>query len=353
MKTKFIYLLDIILNVFFSKKYQLIYIVESADWSIRWDGKYITKNINESTPIKSRISTTSIGLRKKIIHFGSVNTFISENGIKNIHKSNKIVLTWFHVSPNDPRVKFIPELNKKIDIAHTSCTTTKAKLINFGLSEEKITVVPLGVDLDLFKPAIDNDARKKVRKEHNIPENKILIGSFQKDGVGWSDGNVPKLIKGPDIFCDVIEKIATKFPLHILLTGPARGYVINRLDKANIAFNHIFFKKYTDIVHFYQILDYYLICSREEGGPKALLESMACGIPVISTPVGMVPDVVINGFNGYVVGNDDIENKIIDIIENNNNQKVIENAFGDIKQYDWKIIAKRYYTELYEKILSS
>ena len=41
----------------------------------------------------------------------------------------------------------------------------------------------------------------------------------------------PKLIKGPDVFCDVIERLAKDLPVHVLLSGPSRGYVKARLTK--------------------------------------------------------------------------------------------------------------------------
>ena len=46
-----------------------------------------------------------------------------------------------------------------------------------------------------------------IRNLLGIPRNSILIGSFQKDGVGWKEGIKPKLIKGPDIFVKVLDKL--------------------------------------------------------------------------------------------------------------------------------------------------
>ena len=44
-----------------------------------------------------------------------------------------------------------------------------------------------------------NEIKNKLYIKYKIPKDKIIIGSFQKDGVGWEEGNEPKLIKGPDI----------------------------------------------------------------------------------------------------------------------------------------------------------
>ena len=47
-------------------------------------------------------------------------------------------------------------------------------------------------------------------------------------------------------------------------------------------------------------MDAYLITSREEGGPKAVLESMGSGVRLISTPVGQGQDLIQTGVNGWL-----------------------------------------------------
>lgn len=56
-----------------------------------------------------------------------------------------------------------------------------------------------------------------------------------------------------------------------------------------------------DLPRLYASLDALLIASRYEGGPYTMLEAMACGIPVIATPVGLVPQVIEDGVNGIRV----------------------------------------------------
>jgi glycosyltransferase involved in cell wall biosynthesis len=57
----------------------------------------------------------------------------------------------------------------------------------------------------------------------------------------------------------------------------------------------------------YQALDAYVVSSRDEGGPKAVLEAMACGVPLITTRVGQAVDLVVSGRNGWLVDLEDAE----------------------------------------------
>jgi len=282
---------DLILNFLSNESYQLSYIVESADWSIKWDGKYITETLNKLNLIKARITTTGYGLKNQIVHFGSVNTFLKENGFHKPHRSNKTVLTWFHFISGDKRNKNIIEAQKYLNFLHTSSNITKDHLIDLGIDPRKIVVIPLGVDLSLFKP-VSFEEKQKMKEKLGIPLDKVIIGSFQKDGVGWGEGMEPKLIKGPDIFVKVVERLVKNYPIFVLLVGPARGYIKNELQKRNIPYKDIgYLKNFKEIAKYYQILDLYLITSRIEGGPKQILESWASGVPVVSTKVGMVPDI--------------------------------------------------------------
>jgi len=348
---------DIICNFFTKRK--VVLISEGMDWVINEECKNVMNFLNIHTDIKARISLTPTGAKNKILHFFSANTFLDKNGVinkgffHNIHPSNKIILTWFHISENDSfRLKYIPQLNKMVDLVHTASSTTKNKLINNGLDENKIVIIPLGVDTKKFKP-VSIEEKKLLRKAMDLPENKIIIGSFQKDGNGWKDGLEPKLIKGPDIFCDVVEKLSEKYPIHVLLTGPARGYVKKRLDNANIPYTHKYLKKYQDIVPYYQVLDLYLICSREEGGPKALLESMATGIPLVSTKVGMVSDVIDDGINGFLANIEDvatIAKQASLILENDKIRKeIIENSTEKVSGFDLSKTEQLFY-DIYNKI---
>jgi glycosyltransferase involved in cell wall biosynthesis len=70
---------------------------------------------------------------------------------------------------------------------------------------------------------------------------------------------------------------------------------------------HKYLNDYTQIGEYFNALDLYIVSSREEGGPKAVLESMASGIPLVTTRVGQAMDLVKHGENGWMVEPEDVQ----------------------------------------------
>jgi glycosyltransferase involved in cell wall biosynthesis len=324
--SKFLKHLKSILKNSISKS-EIIYIIEDVDWSIKKDALNLQSVL--SPFIKMNIRINPIGARNKIIHFGSVNTLINKNGIKKIHQSNQIILTWYHAEHDDKRLWLVPDLVPIVDRIHTSNSITKKLLIEYGFPAEKIFLIPIPVDKKIFNPKLFA-LTSKVKEKFNLPKNKFIIGSFQKDGNGWERGDSPKLIKGPDIFCDVVEAVSKKFPIHILLTGPSRGYVIKRLEQAEIGYSHFFLKNPDEVAEYYKCLDLYLMTSRAEGGPKALTESWSMGVPFVGTSVGMVKDYAINEDNALISEVNDTESLIKQVTrllsDNDLKYKMIKNG---------------------------
>jgi glycosyltransferase involved in cell wall biosynthesis len=236
-----------------------------------------------------------------------------------------------------------------------SCEITRQHLLEWGMPAEKMVKIPIGVDLPRFSPATSAE-RQHIRAELGIPENAVCIGSFQKDGEGWGEGLSPKLIKGPDVFLDVVAALAARYPtLMVLLTGPSRGYVKQGLEKIGIPYIHHFLENPADIGRYYQALDAYLIASRIEGGPIALMESWASGVPVVSTRMGMAADWIQPGENGLLADVEDVpalaENLHRVLQAADLRQKLIQNGLETVKLLDWACIAEQYDQLLYEPIL--
>ena len=115
-----------------------------------------------------------------------------------------------------------------------------------------------------------------------------------------------------------------------MLTGPARGFIKNGLRDLNIDYYHFKLDDYSKISNFYSVLDLYIIASREEGGPRAVLESMASGVPLVTTKVGQAMDLVSHKINGWMVEVEDLDGLIScceEVIENRYDSKsLIYNA---------------------------
>ncbi len=329
----------------------IYYVIEGASWSVDHDGRSITANLPS---LSSAVVTTCRGIRDSIVHFGSVNTFLGGDGPKLPHKSNRIIVTWFHISPGDKRTGFIPTAVKYVDLWHTSCNITRSRLIELGIPQERITVIPLGVNLSAFG-VTTTQQKENLRAELGISKGKIVVGSFQKDGVGWGEGLEPKLIKGPDVFCDVVERLRRRYDLFVVLTGPARGYIKRRLESSDIPYSHHFLNAPDDVALYYKALDIYVATGRCEGGPKSLVESLASGVPLISTKAGMAPDIITDGENGFLCDVDDVDQmvqKCTMILEDKKKkERIIANGLTTVQQYDWAVIAQQYENNLYRRLL--
>lgn len=324
--------------------YDVLYVVENVDWSIKQDGALLKECLKND--IKIRIGINAFGARKRVIHFGSANTLIRNSGVRQPHESNRIILTWFHVEDGDHKLKFLSQACKIVDIVHTSCSITQSILIEHGCPSEKIRLVPIPIDLRIFNSSLSEESLLAIKKKLEIPDNKFVLGSFQKDGIGWGLGSEPKLIKGPDLFWKGLQLSEIKSEVHILLTGPARGYLKKHLNEIGVSYSHVFVKDFKEIPKFYEVLDGYLITSRAEGGPKAMLECFAMGVPLITTKVGMVVDFCSHKKNSLIISHKKPEAiakalnegvRSVDLLK-----KIKRNGLEEVEKFSYHKLGKSY-----------
>ena len=226
---------------------------------------------------------------------------------------HRIGFAYFHGHPNSGLEEFdqvyetLKRTHERISRIQVSHRAMLDVVLETGIEASKVKLIPIGIDDQQFIPATPM-LRSRVRDFLKIPASSFVVGSFQKDGVGWGDGNEPKLIKGPDIFLRTMIWLKQRIPeLMVLLTGPARGYVKRGLTEADIPFRHIYLKQASQLPRMFHALDVCLVTSRQEGGPKAVLESMASGVPLVTTRVGQAMDLVRSGENGFMVDVEDVE----------------------------------------------
>ncbi len=204
-----------------------------------------------------------------------------------ILRAKKVVLTVHHLVPDKMTKDKIDEFLARdhfVDCYHVP--NKKTKNLITSLTSKPIKVISYWYDKEKWYYVDKNTARIDLQ----IPDSDFVIGSFQRDTEG-SDLITPKLEKGPDRFCEFIEKNNQR-NIHVLLGGFRRQYVINRLCSSNVKISYYEMAPIDTLRKMYASCDLYVISSRHEGGPQSVLEAAAMNVPIISTDVGIVSNIL-------------------------------------------------------------
>jgi glycosyltransferase involved in cell wall biosynthesis len=229
-------------------------------------------------------------------------------------RGNRLGFAYFHGRPGTPGMpefdacfETMRRRHAEIDRVQVTNGVMEELILETGIAREKLHRIPIGIDTDAFRPRT-RERRAAARRELDLPESAFVLGSFQKDGVGWGDGLEPKLIKGPDLLLEAARLLRERVPeLVFLLTGPSRGYVRAGLDRLGIPYRHALLPGVDAVAQAYEAIDVCLVTSRDEGGPRAVLEAMATGVPLVTTRVGQALELVRHGENGWMVEVEDVD----------------------------------------------
>ncbi|PYR64494.1 MAG: glycosyltransferase family 1 protein [Acidobacteria bacterium] len=145
-------------------------------------------------------------------------------------------------------------------------------------------VVPLGFDLTELS-AIDDDQRRAARAALDIPPGAHVVTTVGR----------LTAIKQHHLFLDVAQQVAKSDPAALFLIagdGELRAELQDYARQLGIAERTRFLGWRRDLATIYAATDVFLLTSRNEGTPVALIESLAAGVPGVSTDVGGVGDVV-------------------------------------------------------------
>jgi len=254
---------------------------------------YINK-INESwivDRIKKEWSEANKDISTKNIFRSNIIWIIAPWAWRNIPKSQlnskKVICSHYHFDFANFDKEDFYELDTYVDEYHVISLKTKRQLKS--LTNKKITSIPFWINQNIF---FEIESKEEIRKKWNINEKEFLIGSFQRDTEG-SDLISPKLIKGPDLFIEIIKNYYIHDKnLTVILTGKRREYVIAQLENLGVNYRYFEMINFNDLNELYNILNLYLVTSRIEGGPQAILECAYIKTPILSTDVGVAPEIL-------------------------------------------------------------
>jgi len=160
----------------------------------------------------------------------------------------------------------------------TVCESLRDVLVDLDVPGKGISVLRNGVDLSLFRPAVDRD---NLRRKLGLSGPVLL-----------SVGNLIPL-KGHDLIITAVKELPG-IRLLIAGDGPERDN-LKRLARSLGVDDRVELLgtlTHTQLAEYYCAADIFLLTSSREGMANVLLESMACGTPVIASPVGGAPEII-------------------------------------------------------------
>ena len=245
------------------------------------------------------------------------------------------------------------KLAKKSDgiIAISDLQKEELSKVHKICKSERIKVIPLGFDLDKFNEA--SLSREETRVKYNLAEDEIAVAIV---------GRLAP-IKNHSLFLDVVEKVLSstskKVKFFIVGDGEEREVIKERVSLINSKYpNAIEMTSWIkNIGAFNSGMDVMCLTSNNEGTPVSLIEAQAGNLPIVTTDVGGVRDIMLDGGTGFIVPKNNVEQfaeKLLLLIEDNGlRNKLSKNGWNFVREkFHYKTLVKNmneYYQYLLDK----
>ena len=202
--------------------------------------------------------------------------------------------TDINLYPQFPLIKKIIQYTlKKTNKCIAVCEDLKKIMMSLGIEDEKINVIPNGIDQEQFYRIEKSAARGKI----GLPvRGKVLLA-------------VGSLIerKGHHLLIDALgimkKENRLSFVTYIVGEGEWHDKLAIAIKRNNLD-EYVFLQGQVDnkdLLYWYNAADLFFLGSSREGWPNVISESLACGVPVIATSVNGVPEIINSDDYGVVL----------------------------------------------------
>ena len=217
---------------------------------------------------------------------------------------------------------------------------------SYGISSEKIHHISNSVNTSRFVP-VNEDQKHLLREQLDLPGNAI-IGIYTGRLVSYK--GLPLLLK---VWNDIQHKYENAF---LILAGTGGLDIHNCEDdlrkyvKDNGLENHVLFTGAVQNVSDYlQASDVFIFPTENDAFPSSIIEAMACGLPVITTPVGAINNIITNGETGMLIQPANFEQlyKALDVMFSDKTlaTRLGTSASQDVQhKYSTEIVTEKYQT---------
>jgi glycosyltransferase involved in cell wall biosynthesis len=210
-------------------------------------------------------------------------------------------LSTFGVSPGAAPMRVAMALRNSVLRRAASFVAISDEIVQeleaVGIDPDRIARVPNGVDTDRFRPA-NSEERDRLRTLLRLPPGRIVV--FTGRLVSYK--GLPTLLEAWHSLVDA----GTEGTLVLVGTGSSDIHNCERelreLVEVRGLTNRVIFTGPVENVDAYlRAADVFAFPTENEAFGLSLVEAMACGLPCVSTPVGGIPDFVVDGHNGLLI----------------------------------------------------
>lgn len=202
----------------------------------------------------------------------------------------------------------------------------------YGADPNKISLIPDGIDMDLFSPKSESDINKKIDSFYDRKYKVLSVGRINPQK------NLEKLLEAVKFIKDELRDVC-----HIHLgVGDKQNMdkILQFKNSLGLEKNSYFLggKQKELLPFYYSWSDINLFPSVDEGLGRVSIESLACGTPVVTTNCAPTNEVVKDGYNGLTANpydSKEIASKAIEILTN-------DKLKGKLKENAGKSVRKKY-----------
>jgi L-malate glycosyltransferase len=279
----------------------------------------------------------------------AVSAYLAQQVLRKSNKNLKFIttlhgtdITLVGLEPSFmPLVKF--SIEESNGVTTVSRFLKEKTLTNYNI-EREIEVIYNFIDVEKYK-AQDSEIFRK----HIAPGGeKVLVHTSNF-----------RHVKRVEDTIRVLEQVKREVPTKLVLVGdgPDRSECERLARELDLQKDVIFLGKQDGLVEILNASDLFLMPSQSESFGLSALEAMACGIPVVSTSVGGLPELNIHNETGYIAEIGDIDRMAryaIELLTNEKRYKSFSKNSRDraVNNFDKNLIVPKY-VEYYEKVLNS